>query len=288
VWALRRRADNILDRWDGQTYGRILSAAGSLLAIAVSQTGTTEVPLLQVKIQGDRVRSAEETAVASTLERMLGLNVDLALFYRFAAARGPLAPLASRYRGMKPPRFATVFDSVLTAIAGQQITLTLAIRLLNRLAVSCGAGAQLNLAEASPFPAPERIANLSSEALGQLGFTRQRSRAILELARAVAENGLDLESLTNLPDDQVRARLQALRGVGRWTADYVMLRGLGRLHIFPSGDAGARNSLQHLLQLPEPLDFADVDRIVAGWHPYAGLVYLHLVLDHICASGGLA
>ena len=74
------------------------------------------------------------------------------------------------------------------------------------------------------------------------------------------------------------ARLRALRGVGRWTAEYALLRGFGRLHVFPGDDVGARNNLQRWLGLLEPLDYDGVARVLDRWQPFQGLVYLHLLL----------
>ena len=102
--------------------------------------------------------------------------------------------------------------------------------------------------------------------------------AIIELARALAEHRLDLDRLEQLDDATAVARLRTLRGVGRWTAEYVLLRGLGRLHVFPGDDIGARNNLQRWLGLSEPLDYDGVQRTLARWQPFQGLVYLHLLL----------
>jgi DNA-3-methyladenine glycosylase II len=72
-----------------------------------------------------------------------------------------------------------------------------------------------------------------------------------------------------------------LRGVGRWTAEYALLRGLGRLHVFPGDDVGARNNLQRWLGFLEPLDYEGVRRTLARWAPFQGLVYLHLLLNSL-------
>ena len=134
---------------------------------------------------------------------------------------------------MKPPRFASVFEGLINAIACQQLTLTVGIRLLNRLARACGTGFDGGGVVAHAFPRPEDLVNVSPATLRALGFSRQKGRAILELARSVAEGTLDLELLSALPDEAAVARLRELRGVGRWTAEYVLLRGLGRVHVFP-------------------------------------------------------
>ena len=73
-------------------------------------------------------------------------------------------------------------------------------------------------------------------------------------------------------------RLTSLRGIGRWTAEYVLLRGLGRLHVFPGDDVGAHNKLRHLFGIDTFLDYEAVHQLVARWHPYAGVVYFHLLL----------
>ena len=78
-----------------------------------------------------------------------------------------------------------------------------------------------------------------------------------------------------------------LKGVGRWTAEYVLLRGLGRLDIFPGDDVGARKKLAHFLRKKKPLDYDGVRRAVAGWQPYAGFVYFHLLLARIKKAGWL-
>jgi DNA-3-methyladenine glycosylase II len=75
-----------------------------------------------------------------------------------------------------------------------------------------------------------------------------------------------------LDGSEAIARLTSLRGVGRWSAEYVLLRGLGRVHVFPGDDVGARNKLERFLDIAARLDYDGVEQIVARWHPFAGLV----------------
>jgi DNA-3-methyladenine glycosylase II len=81
--------------------------------------------------------------------------------------------------------------------------------------------------------------------------------------------------------------LQELGGVGRWSAEYALLRGLGRLEVFPGDDVGARNNLIRQLGLASPLDYDGVRRAVARWAPYAGLAYFHLLAERIEDAGWL-
>jgi DNA-3-methyladenine glycosylase II len=287
VWTLRRRPHNIVDRWDGTTYRRVLVLPSGPVEAAVTQSTPSEAARLQVTVTGQPIRTAGRSAVTSALERLLGLRIDLTEFYKVAAHDRRLGPLAQRFHGMKPPRFAAAFEGAINAMACQQVTLTLGIHLLNRLAVAYGAAFGEGDDVAHAFPLPEDLADLTPTDLRTLGFSRQKGRAIIELARSIVEGELDLEALAALPDDEAVSRLCELRGVGRWSAEYVLLRGLGRTHIFPGDDVGAQKNLQRWMHRAKPLDYGAVQRILSRWKGYGGLVYFHLLLDRLAKAGYL-
>ncbi|HKA22817.1 MAG TPA: DNA-3-methyladenine glycosylase 2 family protein [Blastocatellia bacterium] len=285
VWALRRRPDNEVDRWDGQTYRRALPIAGEFVEVAVTQRGRPEAPRLGVSVIGARRAQDVESFVTAALNRMLGLQASLSKFYSIAETDGRLWRLAQRFRGLKPPRFPSVFEAVANGIACQQITLTLGIRVLNLLAETYGAAIEGSVLHA--FPQPTDLARRDVEELKRLKLSRQKAVALTELSDAIVERGLDLERLATLDDDAAIDRLMQLRGVGRWTAEYILLRGLGRLHIFPGDDVGARNNLQRWLGLKKPLDYERTHRLLSKWRPYAGFIYFHLLLDRLSEAGFL-
>jgi DNA-3-methyladenine glycosylase II len=217
------------------------------------------------------------------LNRMLGLDVDLSDFYRRAEGDHVLGPLVQRYRGFKPPRFPTVFECLANAVACQQLTLTVGIALLNRLADACGPIAP---GAVRGFPHPKDIGG-DPGLLRQLGFSNAKARALLELAERLTSGDLDLEKLQTASDDAASVALQSLRGIGRWSAEYTLLRGLGRLGVFPADDVGARNNLRRFVGLDPAAGYEGVRRAVSRWAPYAGLVYFHLLLDRIDNAGWL-
>lgn len=286
AWALRRDKDNVVDRWDGETYRRILAWEDKRVEIAVTPKGALEEPCLEITATGEGPISDTKNMATEALNRLLGIQVDLAEFYRFALRDQQLELLVRRFGGVKPPRFPTVFEAVVNGIACQQISLIMGIRLLNLLCEAYGPTMQSSGNLAYAFPRPEDLATLQPEALRELGFSRQKAEAIIGLAAAVAR-GFNLEQLTGVDDEEVMAVLCKLRGVGRWTAEYVLLRGLGRLHIFPGDDVGARNKLRRWLGLNEALDYEEIRHVIAPWSPYAGMIYLHLLLDHLTGLGYL-
>ena len=127
--------------------------------------------------------------MTTTLERLLGFRTDIAAFYSLASRDAALGPLAQRFRGMKPPRFATIFESVITAMASQQVTKALSVLLLNRLAVSYGQTVHEGDSQFTRSPRRETWPQLHPAHLRELGFSLQKGRAMIELARAIPEKG---------------------------------------------------------------------------------------------------
>ena len=288
VWALRRRPGNAVDRWDGRTYRRAIPVGDAIADLAVVQVGPPKAPRLGVSVTTDRPVARRRLCSESTtmLRRMFGLDIDLGNFYRCTERDPKLHTLAVRFRGLKPPRFPSVFECLANAIACQQLTLTVGIELLNRLAASYGRPAPGVPPGPNAFPETRDLIGLEPEALRPLGFSRQKSAALVELAGRVEQGEVGLEDFA-ADDDEATAALQELRGIGRWSAEYALLRGLGRLNVFPGDDVGARNNLQRWLGRRVPLDYDEVRRVTSRWAPYSGLVYFHLLLDRIDEAGWL-
>jgi DNA-3-methyladenine glycosylase II len=281
VWALRRRPENRVDRWDGCAYRRVLMLGDRPVSLAMTESDRPHAPGLAVKF-GDGL---PEDLARPTLDGLLGLSVDLSAFAGMAAGDSLLGPLAARMRGLKPPRFPTVFEALVNAIACQQLSLAVGIQLLNRLTDGHGRVASEDPDGPRAFPDPERLAVLRPDDLRHHGFSLTKARSIVEAARAIVDGDLDLEALEQVDDAAAIERLTGLHGIGRWSAEYVLLRGLGRLHIFPGDDVGAHNKLRRLFQIETRLDYDAVRQLVTRWDPYAGLVYFHLLLDSLATAG---
>jgi DNA-3-methyladenine glycosylase II len=287
VWALRRRPNNAIDRWNGKMYRRALVVNGYPAEVAVTQSGPPDSPRIRVNVTGGRIAPDVKALARTSLERLLGLRINLAEFYRLAETDPKLHVLAQRFRGLKPPRFPTIFEALANAIACQQLSLSLGILLLSRITENFGIAVEGTAGTAHAFPRPEDLARLEPMALRKLGFSHQKGRSLIDLARACAEERINLEKLASLSNEASIERLLELRGVGRWSAEYVLLRGLGRLNVYPGDDVGARNNLRSWLKLRKQLDYDGVHRVSAKWQPYAGFVYFHMLLNRLDAAGYL-
>jgi DNA-3-methyladenine glycosylase II len=285
AWALRRRPGNAVDRWDAAKYERVLVVGKRAVALDVTQVTAPDAPRLSALLTARSLDRPAEELAHGALNRLLGLELDLSPFAAMAAQDPLLGPLAARMRGLKPPRFPTVFEAVVNGVACQQLSLAVGIQLLNRLAADRGKAMYDGVDSPRAFPDPEDLASLDTDDLKRHGFSSTKARTIIAIAQAVVTDRLDLEGLQCLEDGAAIERLISLRGIGRWTAEYVLLRGLGRLHVFPGDDVGAHNKLRRLFAIDTPLDYESVDRLVSRWHPYAGVVYFHLLLDSLSQAG---
>jgi len=235
VWALRRRPNNTMDRWEEGTYRRTLLVGAMPIQVAVRQQSTG----LTVTVTGARLPATTQAGVTAASNRLLGFQVDLQEFYRLASQEAKLHELARRFRGVKPPRFSGVFEALVNAITCQQLSLIVGITLLNRLTERYGLGSR---SEGLAFPRPEELARAQIRALRALGYSRSKGQALIEAARAIQEGTLDLDGLATMDDADIVNRLMELRGVGRWTAEYTLLRGLGRISQFRETTSGLRRA----------------------------------------------
>jgi DNA-3-methyladenine glycosylase II len=172
------------------------------------------------------------------VEQLLGLPFELGPFYAWAVGEAVLAPIVERLRGYRPPLSPSPFESLITSITAQQISLFAAVAIRNRFVERFGAP----IGRAWSFPTRERIADAREEQLVAVGFTRRKA----EYAVALARSDLDLDGLASLDDDTVRARITALRGLGPWTAEWFLARHLARPQAWPSGDLALRKAAADL------------------------------------------
>jgi DNA-3-methyladenine glycosylase II len=207
---------------------------------------------------------AETEPVVRTL---LGFEFDLVAFSEWAAKEELLAPLVVRFAGFRPTLATDPFEMLVGLITAQQVSLFSAVAIRNRLVERFGE----RVGRVWAFPTRERLASATEEELFSLGFSRRKAEYVVGLARS----DLDLSGLARLPDEEVKAELTALRGLGEWTADWFLARHLGRPHAWPAGDLALRKAVRAL--------YGDVDvrAIGARFDPFQNLTAHYLLAQFL-------
>jgi DNA-3-methyladenine glycosylase II len=174
-----------------------------------------------------------ETRVA--VEKLLGLEFELEPFTAWAVGQPVLSELVPQLAGLRPPLSPGPFESLVTSITAQQVSLHAAFAIRSRFIENLG----VRVGQAYAFPTRERVAAAEEPDLVALGFSRRKAEYVIGLAR----EELDLDGLALLPDDAIRERLVAVRGLGPWTAEWFLARHLARPRAWPVGDLALRKAV---------------------------------------------
>jgi DNA-3-methyladenine glycosylase II len=192
------------------------------------------------------------------VRKLLGLQLDLPPFHAQAQGDPVLAEAVRRFPGYRPPLAPDPFEALVSSVTAQQVSLHAAFAVRSRFIDRFGVPGELAVA----FPTRARVAEASEDDLTVLGFSRRKAEYVLGIARA----DLDFEDLESLPDEGVKARLTALRGIGEWSADWFLGRYLGRPEAWPAGDLALRKAV--LALYPE---VTDVRAAGVRFHPFQNL-----------------
>lgn len=246
VRVLQRRPVNRVDLWTGGRYWRVLGTAERPLLAEVVNLRTIEAPDVRCTLHGPH-SAAVGRGAAATLRRVLGLDLDPVPLRRVTEGGPALAATARALRGLRPPRFSGLFEAFASIVPFQQVSLDAGVAVLGRTVERFGEAVEHDGERFFAFPTAAAIAAAPPAAMLACGLSRQKARTLQTLAGLIETGELDEHELEGLPSDAALTRLVALRGVGPWTAGLVLLRGLGRLDVFPPGDVGAANGLRELL-----------------------------------------
>jgi DNA-3-methyladenine glycosylase II len=261
-----------LDRYAryGDDAANRLEPSGALVRVFPDAAGAPVACRLRAADGGvdlETDRPADE-AVLAAVRRFCGDDWDLD---GIAAAERADPALGALPRA-RPPLLDAPFEALVTSITAQQVSLYAATRIRSRVVERFGEPVGFALA----FPTPAALAAASEDDLRHLGLSTRKAEYVRGLGALVAEGVLDLEALRALPDAEVVARISAVRGLGVWTAEWFLLRSLGRADAFPAGDLGVRKVVGALDGGPIVSEAAARERS-ARWAPVRGLVTLLLL-----------
>jgi DNA-3-methyladenine glycosylase II len=200
---------------------------------------------------------------------LLGTDFDLAAFYEFARDDEVLAGLVERFAGLRPPLNPDPFETLVTSITAQQVSLHAAFSIRNRLIERYGEPG----AVASAFPTRAALAEASEDDLAALGFSRRKA----EYVTGLAASALDLDALAGLPDDDVKETLVGVRGLGEWTADWFLARHLARPRAWPAGDLAVRKAVSRFYGDGPMLSIQDVRVLGERFDPFQNLTVHYLL-----------
>ncbi len=267
--ALSRDIHSVSERFENDVYtvAVLLQGAPVMLQMRLSP-GRVDVSVNPGSKKSKDLLPTAHALVAG----VLGLDQDAAAFARLAKKLG-LARLVTGRAGLHISQTHSVFEGLLWAIIGQQINFPFACLLKSRLIKLTGTPLDGGLY--AP-PSPAKVATLDTKDLLSLQFSRQKSDYVIATARLIVEKKLDLDALRSMSATRAERTLLAVRGLGPWSVNYLMMRALGFADCVPLGDTGVTSGLQSLLKLEERPDIDATRRLMAVFSPWRSLATAHL------------
>jgi DNA-3-methyladenine glycosylase II len=276
VSVLRRLSTNLVDVLTPEgTYLRALEDAERPMLVRVS---SQQRGALLVTLEGE---SRRHLRALETVRRMLGTDRTLREFDRGAARIPWLRPLALRMRGVKPPRYPTLWEACVNAIVFQQVSIHAASAILRRYVVALGSPFELHNGPAlHAFPDAEVTLRANDDVLRAAGLSTNKIAALRRVAESLVSGALDERMLEERSSVEAAAMLRSIKGIGPWTATVILLRGLGRLDVFPMNDSGVAGGLTFVGGSPP-----EIENVLDLLGSQRGMLYYHLLLARLEARG---
>ena len=233
-----------------------------------------------IRAAAERRRGREVVAPGPGLRQLAAtvwsLDDDLPRCYRVFKGDPVMAPLLGHCRGLRMIRTPDLYEALMIAVVNQQVSVASAESIRRRLYAALGDRMVSDGVTYFNRPSPRRVLAAPPATLRSLGLSRQKARYVREIAERAAAGTLDPILFDPLDDEAAIARLMDIPGVGRWTAEIVLMRGLGRADVFPAGDLGLVVAVQRVLRRkdrPTEDELRTMAERWRGWRSY-GALYL--------------
>lgn len=221
-----------------------------------------------VRFLGDitPVEPSIRAEAAAYVRDWFDMNTDLVPFYEMAAVDPLLREAVQSFYGLRNMGIPDLFEALCWGILGQQINLTYAYTLKRRFVEAFGRRLECEGETYWVFPRPEDIAGLSVQNLSGLRMTVKKCEYLLDVAKLMADGALTKEKLLEAGGlKQAEKMLIAIRGIGPWTANYVLMRCLRIPSAFPIDDVGLHNAIKHVLGIEKKPTKEEIRKLSASW-----------------------
>ena len=264
------------DTMEDSVYRRLLDLDDKLVLASVRSIGTLDAPELALELQGPELSPDDVESATDRVSWLLGVDQDLAPFYELGRADQAMAGLVEQFYGLHLPHTASVFEALVLAVLGQQISTSVARIIRTLLIETFGPSAEFDGETYYAFPRPTSIWASSPAELHTMKLTQRKSEYVYGLAGSVLDPEMGLERLEELTDREIVEKLVALRGVGMWTAQWALIRAVGRPDALPLGDLALRRVVSRLFMDGEDVNDAKVEEIAQRWSPYRTYATVYL------------
>ena len=272
--------DRQIRNYEEERFWQVLRVNGKLVLTTIEESSTVDSPEVNAELKSDKPITAEDKKQAEeAVNTLFHLDLDLKPFYETMKNDKIMANITSRLWGLKTPTTPTVFEALVDSIVEQQISLKVANSLEARIIKKFGDALEMNGDIYYIYPTPKSLAAVSIEDFRKCGLSLRKAEYIKGASTLIAEGKLDLEGFRSYESSgQIIKELDEIRGIGVWTAELTMLRGMQRLEALPADDLGLRRVIARYYRDGKPIKSAEARRIAENWGEWKGLAAYYLVV----------
>jgi DNA-3-methyladenine glycosylase II len=264
-------------------FSQVLKVNGELVSAKVASKGTVKQPELSIRLTSNNPLSEKtKQAAQEALNRIFSLNFPLEAFYKEAEKDPVMHRISQALYGFKFPTTPTAFEGLVDAIVEQQISIKVARSIEERLAKKFGDRLEINGETNYAFPTAQNIKDAYLSDLRNCGLSQRKAEYIYGAAELVVSGRLDLEAMKSNPDaDALIAQLDRVKGIGVWTAELTILRGMHRLDVLPADDFGIRRVISTYYCGGKPIKAAEAREVAEAWGKWKGLAAFYLIIAEV-------
>lgn len=214
----------------------------------------------------NRFNTTIRAEVAGYVREWFDLDRDLSPFYSMVKGDPLLGHAVESFYGLRIIGIPDLFEALCWGILGQQINLSFAYTLKRRFVEKFGRSVMNDGFTYWVFPSPEDIAGLPVEELESLRMTKKKSEYLIGVAQQMVDGKLSKEILLDIGDfKSAEKMLVKIRGIGPWTANYVLMRCLRYPSAFPIDDVGLQNAIKHRLGREKKPTKDEIMKLAVNW-----------------------
>lgn len=272
--------DSQIRTYEHGTYWQVVRAHSKLILITITSIGTVDKPELAVELQANEEISHNEKKITEEIiHSLFNLTFDLTAFYEEVKTDTILSKLTRQFRGLKSPTTPTVFEALVDSIIEQQIALNVAHSIERNVVKTFGDTLMVDGNLYYAFPIPQQLAYATVEQLRICGLSARKAEYIHDISKLIVDGRLDLEKFKTSGDaEEIITELCEIRGIGVWTAELTMLRGMNKLEVLPADDLGLRRHISHYYCNDRKISGEEARRIAERWGNWKGLAGFYLII----------
>lgn len=275
--------DKNIKKYSKNHLWQAINVNNEIIFLYIESVGDTENPELAVSVESEKELSLNILKpIPPLIHKIFNLGLDLRPFYKDMENEQIINKIIKQLYGLKNPSTTSLFEALVDSIVQQQISLNVAHKIENRLIKQFGSSLELYGQKYYSYPLPEDLAGQDLENLRDCGLSSRKAQYIRDLSQSILNGEVDFSYIQGMNSTaEMIEELTKIRGIGVWTAEIALLRGLGRLDAIPADDIGLQRVISHFYRENEKISAEEVREIATSWGKWKGLASYYLIVAEL-------